>query len=411
MRVLVLLVLIALTAPAALTQKPPAPAPPPANPSSGSSGNTINPINGPTTQPGQPLDDLVLFLRGRVATSDGTLLPSNVVVERVCNISVRQQVYTTSHGDFSMQLGSMADSFVDATGTGSSPQQDRSISRAVGGGIPRRELIDCELRASASGFRSSVVSLAALSPSEQNVDVGQIVVERTAKVKGTKLSARPYQAPKDARSEYEKGVQAEKEKDLASARQHFEAAVKTYPKYESAWYELGGVLRKQKQVEAARAAYTRAIAIDVKFMPPYLSLASMAFDVRDWPELLKLSNHVLGTDSLDYAKVRGYVLDLDSLDYAEAYFYNAVANYQLHKVDEAEKSGIQAERLDMRPRFPQLHLLLAEIHIGKNNYPAAIAELRIYLDMMPKGREADQAREELVKLESIGSPSTEQKNN
>jgi hypothetical protein len=57
-----------------------------------------------------------MFLLGRVATDDGTPVPHDVMVERVCNARVRQQVYATSRGDFSMELGSMTDSYLDASG-------------------------------------------------------------------------------------------------------------------------------------------------------------------------------------------------------------------------------------------------------------------------------------------------------
>jgi len=47
-----------------------------------------------------------MFLLGRVATDDGdTCSITMFVVERVCNDRVRQQVYATSRGDFSMELG------------------------------------------------------------------------------------------------------------------------------------------------------------------------------------------------------------------------------------------------------------------------------------------------------------------
>src|ERR1700726_4231182 len=85
--------------PAALAQKPPAPAPPPSAPS----GRPTNPAAG-SVQPNQPREDLIMFLLGRVATSDGTPVPNDVLVERVCNAGVRQQVHVSARGEFSMQL-------------------------------------------------------------------------------------------------------------------------------------------------------------------------------------------------------------------------------------------------------------------------------------------------------------------
>jgi len=340
-----------------------------------------------------------MFLVGRVATNDGTLLPSNVMIERVCNARIRQQVYANSHGDFSMQLGSMADSFVDATAEGAS--QLGQSSRATGMGIPRRELANCELRASVSGFHSSVISLVDLSEFGSSVDVGNIVVERLVKIDGRAVSAALYRVPKEARSAYEKGVDAEKNSRLPEAHQYFERAVKIYPKFANAWFRMGAVLQKQSQNDEARAAYTQATRVDSKFLPPYLSLSLLACRAENWTEVLNLTGHILAQDPLNYAHVPGYILDLDPLDYAEAYFYNSLANYKLGKVAEAEKSGLKAEHLDVRPRFPQLHLLLADIFTQKSDYETAIAELETYLDLVPQAKNADRVRAQVAQLERL----------
>lgn len=385
-----------LLVPLGLAQKPPAPKPPPSTPPGQPA--TLTPSNAP---PGQPTGDLVMFLRGRVATDDGTVVPRDVLVERVCNARVRQQVYATFGGDFSMELGARADSYVDATAEGT-PQYGQT-SRAPETGIPRRELANCELRASISGFRSNVVNLVDLTP-DSNVDVGAIVVHRTEKIKGMTLNAAVYNAPKDARRAFEKGIEAEKHGKLADARQYLQKAVEIYPRYTSAWFQLGKVLQKETQYPAARTAYTQATTIDSKFMPAYLSLASMAFLTQDWTQVLNLTNHVLDGDPLRYADVTGYILDLDPLDYAEAYFYNSAANYKLNNIEDAEKSGLKAERLDVRPRFPQLHLLLANIFAQKNNYATAISEAKIYLELAPNAKDADQVRERLAKLQRLNGP-------
>jgi len=243
-----------------------------------------------------------------------------------------------------------------------------------------------------------------LTPDSSSMEVGAIVVHRATKIKGMTLSAVPYKAPRDARRAYEKGLGAERNGRLADARQYFEKAVEIYPKYAHAWFRLGGVLQNLAQKESARTAYTHATTIDSKFLPPYLSLASMAFEAKDWTQVLNLTNQVLDHDPLKYANVTGYIVDLDPLDFAEAYFYNSAANYKLNKIEEAEKSGLKAERLDVRPRFPQLHLLLAEIYARKNNYANAISETKIYLELAPHAKNADQVRERLAKLEKLNGP-------
>jgi len=381
--------------PVALAQKPtpaPAPSPKPAQPANPIPGN-LDP-----TQPGE--EDLVQFLSGRVATNDGTSLPNNTLVERLCNENVRQQVYATPQGDFSMQMESQISPFVDATGD---PVSQTGMTRKTStGGIPRRDLIRCELRASVAGFRSNRISLMDLTPSAGAVDVGAIVVERIAKIKGMTLNASAYKAPSDARKAYEKGLEAEDKGKVAQARKYFEQALQIYPRYVSAWFQLGTVLEKESQKDSARAAYTQATTIDARFLPPYLSLAAMALEAGNWNEVLQWTNDIIAHDLLNHdGEAAGYLLDLDELKPAAPYFYNAVANYKLNKIEEAERSALKAERVDLFNNFPQLHRLLAQIFTRKKNYAPAILELRTYLYLVPHAKDADQVRERLAELETL----------
>jgi outer membrane protein assembly factor BamD (BamD/ComL family) len=342
-----------------------------------------------------------MFLRGRVATHDGARVPADMLVERVCNNRVRQQVYASSGGDFSMQLGSRTDSFF-----GASAETALSSGMATKNsdmGIPRRELTNCELRASAPGFHPRVISLLGLDPFGGSVDVGVIVMQRAAMVEGTTLSAIPYKAPKDARKAYEKGLQAERNGKLADAHKYLETAVRLYPSSPNAWFQLGIVLQKENQTDAAHKAYTHATTLDTRFLPPYLSLASMAYETGDWAEVLSLTGHILDLDPLNHAAAAGYILDLDPFNYVAAYFYNAVANYKLNKVEDAERSALKAQHLDLRTRFPQLHLLLSEIFARKNNYAMAVSEIQNYLELAPYAPDADLVREQLAKLQKLNA--------
>ena len=119
-----------------------------------------------------------------------------------------------------------------------------------------------------------------LDTSGGSVDVGVILVQRATKIKGATLSATPYKAPGDARKAYERGLQAERNGKLADAHKYFEAAVEIYPKYLNAWFQLGTVLQKEHQNDAARTAYTQATTLDTKFLPPYLSLCVIGLRSR-----------------------------------------------------------------------------------------------------------------------------------
>jgi len=350
-------------------------------------------------QPVQPDTDLVMFIRGRVATNDSTSLPQNVSLEVVCNEKVRKQAYASTDGDFNLQFGTPTASFVDAS-------DDSSSSRGIPSnpslaGISPRELSQCELRASAAGFLTNNLSLIGITPSStRTVDLGSVVIERLNKPKGGTVSAAPYLTSPPARKAYEKGLAAEKNGKLDEARKHFEEAVNLNPRYASAWFRLGTVLEKQNQTDSAHSAYTKATLIDTRFLPPYLSLASMAYSAHDWTAVLQYTTHVFAVDPLDYGG-NTFVVDLDDYNPADAYFYNAVANYNLNRFEEAEKSGVHAERLNLPDHELQLHLLLAQVFTRRQHYSQAIAELQTYLQLVPRATNADQIRAQIAKLEQL----------
>lgn len=381
---------IGLLVPVAFAQKPPAP-PPPSTPPRTSPTQPGNPAS-PSSQPTLAEADFVMFLTGNVAADDGSHLPSNVMVERVCNAKVRQQVYASPAGDFSMQLGSVIDSTMDASAEGGS--QSVLSGKYSETGIPRQQLANCELRALASGFRSRDLSLVALDSSGKNVMVGTIIVHRNTNVEGTTIDAAAYKAPKDAVTAYQKGLDAQKNGKLENARRYFEKAVDVYPAYSRAWFHLGTVLEKEKQKEAARTAYTRATIEDAGYLPPYLSLAVMASAAENWTEVIRTTNSILALDP--FKDLAGYTVELDSFTFAEAYFYNALANYQLKNFGEAERNALKAERL--LSRIPDVHLLLGDIFARKNDYPAAIGELQTYLELVPHADNVELVRERQAEL-------------
>ena len=165
-------------------------------------------------------------------------------------------------------------------------------------------------------------------------------------------------------------------------------------------------MQKENQPDAARKAYTQATTIDTRFLAPYLSLASIAFQAGNWTEVLDFTGHILRLDPLNRAAVTDYVLDLDPVNYGDAYFYDAMANYNLHKIADAERSALKAEHLDLRTHFPQLHLLLADLFARKENYAVAIAQLQTYLALAPHAGNADQVREQLAQLEKRNASSS-----
>src|SRR5262249_8687766 len=95
-------------------------------------------------------------------------------------------------------------------------------------------------RAALPGFRSDVVNLGGRRAFD-NPDVGTIVLHRLANVEGVTISAVSLQAPKDAKKAYDKGHDLLKKKKIPEAEKELDKAVQIYPKYSTAWFELGRI--------------------------------------------------------------------------------------------------------------------------------------------------------------------------
>ena len=355
----------------------------------GSPSTTTTPP--PSNTPSMPQEQQLIFISGKVMTDDGTSVPRDVTIERLCNSRVVQQTHAASNGTFSMQIGGMSGPLFDGTATadadpgvgrfGTMGPAAQSPGFSMGG---RRDLAYCELQAYSPGFRSSVVNLVEYNASGSVIDVGAIVLQRGEKVQGTTLSATTFAAPKDAKKAYQKGMEAESKGKLPEAKGYFEKTVEIYPKHAEAWVRLGQLLERENDTDGARKAYSSALAADSRFVPPYLMLAAIGVRSGAWNDVLNLTDHAL---------------ELDPLSYPDAYFYNSYANLKVDRVDAAEKSARAAERLDVRHRIPQVHLLLADILARHENYHDAIGEMQTYLKLAPNGKDAEQVRSRLAQIE------------
>jgi len=345
-------------------------------------------------------DSRPLVLFGNVEMEDGSPLPGPVSIERVCNGSSRKEASTDSAGHFSFQVGStMAGheepSDNDLSSSGGISSKSSASMRA---GMPsletspvlnRRALIGCELRASASGFASTHVDLGRF----QNDDVGNvgtIFLERRDKTQGTTISVTTYQAPKDAKKAYERAAADVKKERLDEARAELEKAVAIYPKYAAAWNDLGRVLQEQRQFEAAEHAYKQALEADPRFVAPYFPLAQLAAQRKKWQEVVEFTQ-------------RG--LEMDPLSHPEGYFYNAVAQYNLGNLEEAEKAARRGERFDQQQQMPRLHLVLSAILAQRKNYAEAAEELKSYLKLVPEASDSPAVKAQLENLEKLNAAS------
>lgn len=167
---------------------------------------------------------------------------------------------------------------------------------------------------------------------------------------GTAVSVLTLQAPPEARKAYEKGVVASSHKKWPAAATELQRAVEIYPQHAPAWSELGDVLRQMSKMAEARAAWERAIQADSKYARAYVQLARLAVSERRMENAANLSERGIQTGFPEFPRV---------------YYFNAVANLALGRLDIAEKRARKAADLDLAREMPQVEYILGAVLAAK----------------------------------------------
>ena len=375
-------------------------------PQTGGARNT--PGLGNSTTPTTPAPEFQrpIFLSGKVMMDDGSPVPSNITIQRVCSGSPRSVAYTDSKGHFSFQWGQQNSGIIaSASEAGFGGRDGGTVgfggAQSAGGGNPlsansssqtaAQQMWGCELRADVAGYRSESVSLTNRN-SLDNPDVGVIMLHRLANVEGSAISATSYMAPKDAQKAYNHGLQLLLKNKTEEAAKDFEKAVAAYPKYAVAWVSLGKIRVQQKSLEPAREAFQKAIEADSKLVTPYVELGFLAAQEQKWD---------VSTQYLDKA------VKLDPIDFPQAWYVDAVANFNLKKFDDAAKSAREAMKLDPRHQNPRAGYLLALALIEKHEYPEASAALKAYMKLAPNTPDFAKVKDQSDRLDKFLEESQE----
>ena len=253
-----------------------------------------------TVRPRVPVPDLtpntMIFLAGKVVIDDGSLLTESADIQTICKGQKRTETHTDSHGSFSFQFGSLS-----ATSSGGEFDADTPSRNAPAAGRPdRRDLRDCELRASLAGLTSESIVLGGRFSGDQSADIGRVVLHRLANVEGFTISATTAQAPGEAKKALEKGRDQQKKGKWDDAQKSLEKAVTIYPKFALAWFELGRVQLQKNDPTGARHSFQQSLAADSKYISPYHGLTQLAMREQNWQELTELSEKLLALNPVSF---------------------------------------------------------------------------------------------------------------
>jgi tetratricopeptide (TPR) repeat protein len=319
-----------------------------------------------------------VFISGKVALDDGSELTEPAAIQLICAGERHTQTYTDHHGGFSFQLGNPTpNSDGDLSDAGNSSMTRTTTQRE------QRHLRDCEVQAVLGGFSSEVVELASRLNTSESADVGRIVLHRLEHVEGTSISVTSALAPSGARKALEKGREAEKKKNWNQATLAFQKAVQIYPRYATAWFELGRVQMVKNDAAAAKLSFQQSLAADAKYVPPYQGLAELAFQSKQWLEVVHATEQMLA---------------LNPVSFPVAYLLNSVANYNLPDLNAAEKSARQGVKVDTEHQVAKLRYVLGIILLRKRDYQQASFYFHEYMRLTTVSADLEAANRQLAEI-------------
>ncbi|HLN02580.1 MAG TPA: tetratricopeptide repeat protein [Bryobacteraceae bacterium] len=338
--------------------------------------------------PGDPrATEKVVFFSGEVVMADGSVPPPDpVLIQKVCKGTAHDETWTDSKGQFSFKVtaGGTDTSIGDSSQAAARTDE---LSKPIGNSTYYTNPIttalrDCYVQAVLAGFLSERVSIA-LKNTLEDARIGRLTLHAISPGQALTVSATTLAAPPNARRAYEKGLSAMREKRWDAAANEMTKAVTAYPKFASAWFELGRLRWDHSDFTGAAGAWKEALKSDPRYVKPYESLTALAEQQQNWVDSEKYSH--------DW-------MQLAPEDFPAAYLYNAVANAQLNHVDEAEAAVRKGLSIDKEQRLPRLRYVLGLILMQKHEYSESAEYLRAYLALAPNAKDAASVREELTKI-------------
>ena len=167
--------------------------------------------------------------------------------------------------------------------------------------------------------------------------------------------------------------------------------MKLYPKYATAWLEIGRVQLKKGDLTAVRQSFHQALVADPKFVSPYEELIQLSMKDKQWQQVIDLT---------------GELLKLNPVSFPQYWYCNSAANFYLERLDAAEKSAVRGLEVDNQHRFPRLEYLLGVILAQKHDYPGAVEHIRNYLRLAPHAADAEVAQRQVQEFEKLSTAAT-----
>jgi Tfp pilus assembly protein PilF len=308
---------------------------------------------------------------GKVVMEDAPLPWDPIPVVVTCNGAVKYRTEADSKGEFMIQ-------------------GDQSVSELVpvntkGKPVAASQLVGCDISAAVPGFKSSTVHIANQDIMD-NPDLGAVTLRPDSDSAGTAQSATTTTASKDAMKHFDKARADWLSKNMDGAQHELQKAVQIDPQFADAWYQLGKLEQQKNDTPDALAAYQKSVTADPKFISPYERIAEQSALQKKWQ---------------DVANATATALKLDPTGTPQLWYFDAVGNYNLGKVDVAEASARKSLAMDPQHLAPNTEQLLAVILAGKGEYAEALKHLQNTLTYIKPGPNLDLIKQQIAQLEKV----------
>jgi tetratricopeptide (TPR) repeat protein len=207
----------------------------------------------------------------------------------------------------------------------------------------------------------------------------------TKSEKGLAPSLTDQQAPKKAREEYSKGIEAFAKEEYSSARSHLEKATTDYPCFARAQTQLALTLVYMGSSNQAEAPLRKSIECDPGYYEAHLVLGQLFNQEKKFEESEKILTE-------------GLRLSPGSWQF---YYQLGVAHVGLRQYNKADLDYQKVLSFNPTPP-PEYHVKVADVYLAQEAYDKAYAEMQAYLQAQPSGRFAEKVRKIIREMEAAG---------
>jgi tetratricopeptide (TPR) repeat protein len=250
----------------------------------------------------EPVNHFVVH--GSVVLPSGVAPGRLVAVALICAGGRHEVTYADAKGRFSFDFGAL----------------DRRK-----GAASTSNLWTCSIRASLDGYHPQAIALESFIKAGKE-NLGKLELQPIGRQASAVISATDMEVPKNAREDYDEGLDAAAKMKWPEAISAIAKATAAYPKFATAWLSLGMLQVSQNDAAAALDSFTQAIAADNKFAAAYVELAALQLATGQWSQA---------------AESAGKAIALDPDGFPRAYYVAAVADGRLNLLDARKSTSRQ----------------------------------------------------------------------